>query len=314
MTEQARTISSLAEALPWLDRVAEPVQNGANAFFRTGDLTMRLKSWLNGTPLRHRIHPALVAVPLGAWTTGLLFDFLEARSDEPRDWAKAADAAVAFGIVGALPSALSGVADWTDTYDHHRRVGMAHALLNSTALVLYGASFGLRLADRRGLARLCSGIGFGVVTLGGMLGGELVFTLGVNVPHTIYPKPPDEFVAVLASAELPEGKAVVAEAGRVPVLLLRRGGTIYAVQNWCPHAGGPLDEGEIVGDEVRCPWHDSRFCLRDGRPTQGPAAVPLRTFAVREEGGQVLVRPNDEARTWPPAPAPPKSTPLATTA
>lgn len=313
MTEQARTISSLIEALPWLDRVAEPVQHGANAFFGAGGLTRRLKNWLNGTPLRHRIHPALVAVPLGAWTTGLLLDFLEVRADKPRDWAKAADAAVAFGIVGALPSALSGIADWTDTYDHHRRVGIAHALLNGTALVLYGLSCGLRLSGRRQSARLCSGIGFGVVTLGGMLGGELVYTLGVNVPHTLYPKPPDEFVAVLASADLPEGKPVVAEAGRVPVLLLRRGGTIDAVQNWCPHAGGPLDEGEIVGDEVRCPWHDSRFCLRDGRATQGPAVVPLQTFTVREEGGRILVRPNHEARTWPPAPAPP-STPLAATA
>jgi nitrite reductase/ring-hydroxylating ferredoxin subunit len=139
----------------------------------------------------------------------------------------------------------------------------------------------------------------------GMLGGELVYTLGANVPHTIYPKPPDEFIDVLASAELPEGRLVVAEAGRVPVLLLRRGGQIHAVQNWCPHAGGPLNEGEIDGDEVRCPWHGSRFCLRDGAPLEGPASVPLRTFDVREEGGRILVRPSDEAKSWPPAPAQP---------
>src|SRR3954471_17445232 len=165
MTQQAKTISSLFEALPWLDRVAEPVQNGANALFGASGATKRLKSWLNGTPLRHRVHPALIAVPLGAWTTGLLLDFLETRADDPRDWAKSADAAVAFGIAGALPSALTGVADWVDLYDHHRRVGIAHALLNTTALVFYGASLGLRLADRRGAARLCSGIGFGIVTL-----------------------------------------------------------------------------------------------------------------------------------------------------
>jgi nitrite reductase/ring-hydroxylating ferredoxin subunit/uncharacterized membrane protein len=305
MTQQAKTISSLFEALPWLDRVAEPVQNGANALFGAGGATKRLKSWLNGTPLCHRVHPALIVVPIGAWTTGLLLDYLEARADDPRDWAKSADAALVLGLAGALPSALTGLADWVDLYDHQRRVGIAHALLNTTALVLYGTSLGLRRADRRGPARLASAIGYGVVALSGMLGGELVYTLGVNVPHTIYPKPPDKFVDVLGSAELREGTPVVVEAGRVPVLLVRQGGTIHAVQNWCPHAGGPLNEGEIVGNEVYCPWHDSHFCLLDGRPTQGPASVPLRTFAVREEGGRILIRPSDEARSWPPAPADP---------
>jgi nitrite reductase/ring-hydroxylating ferredoxin subunit len=87
--------------------------------------------------------------------------------------------------------------------------------------------------------------------------------------------------------------------------LRRHGGTIEAVQAWCPHAGGPLGEGGIEGDEVTCPWHGSRFCLRDGRPTQGPASAPLRTFDVREAGGRILVKPNDEAHTWPPAPEPP---------
>lgn len=306
MTTQAKTISTLIESLPWLDTIAEPVQEATNAVFGANGATKRLKSWLNGTPLRHRIHPALIVVPIGAWTTGLVLDLLESRADRPEDWAPGADAAVALGILSALPSAVTGLADWTDTYDQQRRVGIAHALANSVALALYGVSFGLRRANRRDLARLCSAAGFGVVAFSGMLGGELVYTLGVNVPHTIYPKPPNEFTDVLASQDLREGQPVVAEAGRVPVLLVRRGGEIHAVQNWCTHAGGPLDEGAFIGDEVVCPWHDSHFCLRDGRPTQGPASMPLRTFEVREEGGRILVRPTDTARTWPPAPALPK--------
>lgn len=306
MTQQAKTISTPIEEMPWLDVIAEPVQRAANTVFGANGATKTLKSWLNGTPLRHRIHPALIAVPIGAWTTALVLDLLETRAERPEEWARSADAAVALGILGALPSAITGLADWTDTYDQQRRVGIAHAITNSVALALYGASFGLRLADRRGLARLCGALGFGAVTLGGMLGGELVYTLGVNVPHTLYPKPPNEFVDVLASADLPQGKPIVAEAGRVPVLLLRRGETIHAVQNWCTHAGGPLNEGEIVGDEVRCPWHDSHFCLSDGRPTQGPASMPLRTFEVREEAGRILVRPTDTARSWPPTPALPQ--------
>lgn len=304
MAQQAKTISDLIEALPWLDSLAEPTQQATNAIFGKNGATRKIKDWLNGTPLRHRIHPALITVPIGAWTTGLVLDLLETRADRPEDWSRSADAAVVLGIVGALPSAVTGLADWTDTYDHQRRVGIAHALLNSIALALYGTSLGLRLADRRGSARICSTLGFGLIMASGILGGELVYTLGVNVPHIIYPKPPNEFTDVLASAALPEDKPVVAEAGRVPIMLLRRGKTIHAVQNWCPHAGGPLNEGQIVGDEVYCPWHDSHFCLNDGRPTQGPASVPLRTFEVKEEHGRILVRPTDSARSWPPAPAP----------
>jgi len=305
MTRQARTISSWIAQLPWLDTIAEPVQRATGALFGANRATQRAKDLLNGTPLRHRIHPALIAVPIGAWTTGLLLDLLEARSERPQEWARSADVAVALGLVGALPSVVTGLADWTDTYDHQRRVGIAHALSNSVALTLYATSLGLRFAGKRGAARVCGVLGFGAVTVGGMLGGELVYTLGVNVPHTLYPKPPTDFVAILASADLSQGKPVVAEAGRVPILLVRDGDTIYAVQNWCPHAGGPLDEGTIADGIAECPWHGSRFCLSDGRPLQGPASTPLRTFDVHEAGGQIFVRPNDEARSWPPPPANP---------
>lgn len=304
-TRQARTLVSWVTPLTWLDTIAEPVQRAANALFGANRATQRAKDLLNGTPIRHRIHPALIAVPIGAWTTGLLLDLLEARSERPREWARSADAAIALGLASALPTAASGLADWADTYDDQRRVGIAHALSNSIALTLYATSLGLRLTGRRGAARVCGVLGFGAVTVGGMLGGELVYTFGVNVPHTIYPKPPTDFVAVLASADLSQGKPVVAEAGRVPVLLVRDGDTIHAVQNWCTHAGGPLNEGEVTGDEVQCPWHGSRFCLSDGRPLQGPASMPLRTFDVHEAGGQIFVRPNDEARSWPPPPADP---------
>lgn len=311
MAPQARTISSWLAELPWLDTIAGPVQRAAGAVFGANRTTQRIKDFLNGTPLRHRLHPTLIAVPIGAWSTGLLLDLLETRADRPHEWARGADAAVALGIAGALPSVATGLADWVDTYDQHRRVGIAHALCNSAALALYATSLGLRRAGRRGPARLCSVLGYGTVTLGGMLGGELVYTLGVNVPHTIYPKPPTDFVAILPSADLPQETPVVAEAGRVPVLLLRQGDTIHAVENWCPHAGGPLSEGEIDGDAVQCPWHGSRFCLRDGRPLQGPASVPLRTFDVHEAEGQIFVRPNDEAHTWPPPPANPQPTATA---
>jgi len=308
MAQQAPTLGAWIDRLPWLDRIAEPLQGAVQAVFGAGATTQRAKDWLNGTPISHRMHPALVVVPLGAWTMAAVFDLLDLLGDNAADdtaWSRAADLLVGCGLVSALPAAASGFADWVDTYDHQRRVGVAHALVNGTALGLYALSLGLRLGGQRGAARALAGVGFGVVSLGGMLGGELVYTLGVNVSHLLYPKPPDEFTDCCASAELAEGQRRVVEVGRVPVLLRRTAGRIEAVQAWCPHAGGPLAEGEFDGDTVRCPWHGARFCLRDGRPLEGPAATPLRVFAVREQGGRIAVRPTDAAKTWPPAPEPP---------
>jgi nitrite reductase/ring-hydroxylating ferredoxin subunit/uncharacterized membrane protein len=308
MTRQAATLSSIYErpGLAWLDRPAESLQRAAHRAFRSSAFGMRVKSVLNGAPLRHRVHPALVTVPIGAWTTAALLDALAGRSTgETRAGLQSgADAAVALGIVGALPSALAGVADWVDTYDHQRRVGMAHALLNGVALGCYSTSLALRWGGQRGAGTAVAAAGLASVTLSGALGGELVYTLGVNVPHTLYPKPPDGFRDAVASDALPEGRPVVVEVGRVPVLLLRRGGRVLAVEEWCPHAGGPLSKGTFDGDVVECPWHQSRFCLVDGAPLQGPATVPLRTFEVMEEGGRVFVRPSYEAQSWPPPPRP----------
>jgi nitrite reductase/ring-hydroxylating ferredoxin subunit/uncharacterized membrane protein len=315
MTQQAATVSSVLErpAFGWIDPLSEKMQAAAGKLLHATSATRKVKDVLNGTPMRHRVHPALVVVPLGAWTTAALLDVLESRAPRRQrsGYRASADAAIAFGIAGALPSAASGVADWVDLYDQQRRVGTAHALLNVAALGCYSASYVLRMTsrERRGAARLLSGIGLGIVSLSGSLGGELVYTLGVNVPYHLYPKAPDDWRDVLASAELQEGVPVVVEDERVPVLLLRLDGEVFAVQEWCPHAGGPLSEGKFDGDVVECPWHQSRFCLRDGAPLQGPASVPLRTFAVRDEGGRILIRPSFEGQSWPPAPVPPRTVP-----
>lgn len=310
-TQQAPTLSSALEGerFDWLDKPAEATQQAAKAVFMAGEAGGRVKSWLNGTPLRHRVHPALVLWPIGAWTTAAFLDVLDAR-DGGAGYGKAADAAIAFGVAGALPSAAAGLADWVDLYDHPRRVGTAHALLNSIALGCYATSLALRKANGgRGRARALAGAGLASVLLSGALGGELVYTLGVNVPWLLYPKPPNEWRDVLASAELVEGEPVVVDVDRVPVLLVRTGGRVLAVQNWCPHAGGPLSEGTIEGERVTCPWHGSRFCLVDGRPEQGPASAPLRTFETREEGGRITVRPSYEGQSWPPAPKPIRGVP-----
>lgn len=314
MTRQAATVTSIFEdeKFAWLDKVAEPVQQAAQRVFQSGPLGMKIKSVLNGTPFHHRVHPALIAVPIGSWSAALLLDVLDARHGRSSlkrqsGYRQGADTCVTLGLISTLPTAAAGLADWVDTSDHQRRVGMAHALLNTTALALYGASLALRLSgsNQRGLARALSGLGYSAVAAGGALGGELVYNLGVNVPFLLQPRPPVETVDVLASEDLPERTPKVVQVGHVPVLLMRDNGQIYAVQDWCPHAGGSLSEGTFEGEEVECPWHQSRFCLSNGKATQGPASAPLRTFETFEEDGRIKVRPSYEAQAWPPPPPTP---------
>jgi nitrite reductase/ring-hydroxylating ferredoxin subunit/uncharacterized membrane protein len=310
MAQQAPTLSTpiAGERFAWLDRLAAPLQRGGHAVFRSGEAGRIAKNWLEGVPIRHRVHPALVAVPIGAWTTAAFLDVLDGFSVGDT-YRAAADAAILLGIVGAVPTVAAGLADWVDTYDQQRRVGLAHALVNSTALALYGASLALRAGGHRTAGRALGGLAFGTVSLGGALGGELVYTFGSGVTYLLYPKPPDTFVDILASDRLVEGLPQVVEDGRVPVLLLRREGQVYAVEAWCSHVGGPLIEGPFEGLTVECPWHQSCFRLDDGRPLNGPATAPLRTFAVRERDGRIAIRPNDAGKTWPPPPIAPSAAP-----
>lgn len=315
---QASTLSSILEdnsRFSWVDRIAEPAQSVAKKIFHSTPAGRTVKNVLNGTVFNHRLHPAFVSIPLGAWTTSMVFDVLGCRAtgEHKRPYQLSADAAIAIGIAGSLPAAKTGLADWVDLYDHRRRAGTAHALLNVAALACYGTSLALRKCnpDARTPALVLSTLGFGLATTGGALGGELVYTLGINTPHNLYPKPPSGYTDVMASSDLPEGKPVLVEVGRVPAIVVRRGEDIFAVDAWCPHAGGPLADGTFEGDVVECPWHQSRFCLRDGRALQGPATTPLRTFIAKEEQGRVLLKPDYEGESWPPPPSPPQPEPVA---
>jgi len=298
---QAPTLTSPLESddFQWLDRIAEPVQNAMLRVFGT-PAGQRVKDWLNGTPIRHRVHPALVVVPLGAWTTATFLDALEglASGTDKRAYQASADAAVALGLGVAVPAAAAGIADWVDLYEHMRRVGAAHALLNIAAVAIYGTSLGLRLCGQRDAAKALAVLGFGTVVLSGSIGGDMAYNLGIGVPFMLMPKPPVEWVDVLASDDLPEGKPVVVGVGDTRVMLLRQDGQILAVDQMCTHAGGPLPEGAFNGTQVTCPWHGSVFDLVDGRPIHGPASASLRTFNVREENGRISVHPSYEGERY----------------
>lgn len=93
----------------------------------------------------------------------------------------------------------------------------------------------------------------------------------------------------LASADQvrARGRLEVEWDGRV-IALIDCGGEVRAIDGICPHQGGPLAEGDLAGTVLACPWHGWRFDLADGRCLTGPS-IRQRTYAVRVEGGDVLV-------------------------
>jgi nitrite reductase/ring-hydroxylating ferredoxin subunit len=117
-----------------------------------------------------------------------------------------------------------------------------------------------------------------------------VFTLGTAVNHTAWEAAADDYVPVLPLAEAAEDRLYRVTVAGVPVVLLRAGERFFAISATCPHAGGPLDEGPLADGVVECPWHGSRFRLRDGRVLTGPATVDAPRYDVRVRDGQIELR------------------------
>jgi nitrite reductase/ring-hydroxylating ferredoxin subunit len=136
-------------------------------------------------------------------------------------------------------------------------------------------------------------LGYAVSSASAYLGGHLVFSEQIGVNHAAAQEMPKEFVPVLSDAELREGELKRADAGGVPVLLVRCEGDVCALAHTCAHLGGPLSEGKLEGDVVQCPWHGSRFNVRDGSVVDGPATFPQPRFETRVREGQIEVRSID---------------------
>jgi NADPH-dependent 2,4-dienoyl-CoA reductase/sulfur reductase-like enzyme/nitrite reductase/ring-hydroxylating ferredoxin subunit len=103
------------------------------------------------------------------------------------------------------------------------------------------------------------------------------------------PSGPD-LAAGIASADLADGAMLAGHVGEEAVLLARRGGRLFAVSARCTHYHGPLAEGLLVGDTVRCPWHHAHFSLETGEALAAPALAPLSCRQVEERGGRIVVR------------------------
>ena len=103
--------------------------------------------------------------------------------------------------------------------------------------------------------------------------------------------------------EFADGEPRRVDVNGARVLLVRREGEIYAIGEVCSHLGGPLAEGELQGDVIQCPWHGSRFCVRDGSVVDGPATHPQPVFEARLNGDVLRCGPGRKVRRSPTPPS-----------
>jgi hypothetical protein len=188
----------------------------------------------------------LTDLPIGAWSMSALLDTVGGRPAE-----RSADLLMAAGVLAAVPTAASGLNDWSDTYGPDTRVGLVHATINTAALSLYVASLSSRAHGERTRGKIIGLAGLAVLT-GAYLGGHLSFARGVNVNRTAWQEGPQD----------------------------------WTVLPWV----GPLDEGTIAKDCVTCPWHGSILRFADGAVVRGPARSPQARYEARVSGDRIEVR------------------------
>jgi len=101
-----------------------------------------------------------------------------------------------------------------------------------------------------------------------------------------------EFVTVAKVSDIPPGTGRTVEVHGVWIALFNVNGTFYAVDNTCPHSGGPLGEGYLDGDIVECPWHGWQFNVRTGvRPEVPHFAVACCPVRIEADAVQVALPP-----------------------
>jgi nitrite reductase/ring-hydroxylating ferredoxin subunit/uncharacterized membrane protein len=280
----------------WMEGWADGLQRVIGATYRgLGPLGRPVRNVLSGTYVfRHPLHPALTDVPLGAWLCGVVLDYIALASNlVPRG---AGSIALAIGLAGAAGAAVTGYTDFLDVYGLERRAAFAHGLTMTVVFLIQTASLVLRLVGVYPLGVGLSTAALFLTMFGMYIGGHVVYAYGTRINRLTFLPEPEGYASVGAPADFPEGQMRKVEVGGLDVLVVRLDGTLNAIVNTCTHAGGPLDEGTLEGDTVTCPWHGSKFSVRDGSVRGAPATFPESRLEVREQDGRVEVKLADPLR------------------
>jgi nitrite reductase/ring-hydroxylating ferredoxin subunit len=182
-------------------------------------------------------------------------------------------------------------------------------LVNASALTLFLAAAAGRRRPKKPLPLwgvVAESVGFGLLSLGGWLGGTLVYRNQIGVDHRYagagkwkeisVSGAPGEMVAVAREDELQTNqmKLVRVNGERLVVARAEAGWTVF--DDRCTHKGGSLAGGVMAAGTVTCPWHGSQFDAATGAVKCGPAQEPIRSHQVQVVAGEVRLRVPATAR------------------
>jgi len=284
---------ALLKDAKWLDAFAKFFDAVVGGFYKIPG-TGVIKTLLHGTwPLHHPLHPAVTDITIGAYTAMFALDILYLTSRDA-SLLRPADFVLIVAFASSLVSILSGLTDWTHTYGEEKRTGMLHGLIMVVATLSFVLSLVMRVGgpiDQRGLAIALSSFGWIVMLVGAYFGGEMPYGYATEVNRQASSEAPAKWERIeVAASGLDDRKPAAAKTKKgFDVFVVKLDGKIYAMGNTCTHAGGPLNEGKLVGAdrcEIECPWHASRFCVKDGDAKGGPAtfAEPRLETRVNDQG------------------------------
>ncbi|MDV3220946.1 DUF2231 domain-containing protein [Intrasporangium sp.] len=138
-------------------------------------------SALRGDWMGHALHPALTDVPIGMFAATTVLDLIGGKVSRP-----AAQRLVGVGLLGAVPTAITGWAEWSRADHRAQRVGVAHAALNVASIGLYAGSWMARRSERHRLGAALALMGSGLTGAAAYLGGHLVAVNEVSSRHPAF--------------------------------------------------------------------------------------------------------------------------------
>jgi uncharacterized membrane protein len=168
------------EQQPGLDGAVGQLRKVSDVLLRSP----RRADALRGMWLGHAIHPLLTDLPLGMWMSANVLDLLGGRRSRP-----AAELLIGAGLAAAVPTAVTGVAEWGTAQQREQRVGVAHAAANSVSLGLYATSLMSRRKGRYATGKLLALCGGLTAIVGGYLGGHLVEVRKLSSRHPSFVEP-----------------------------------------------------------------------------------------------------------------------------
>jgi nitrite reductase/ring-hydroxylating ferredoxin subunit/uncharacterized membrane protein len=250
----------------------------------------------------HPIHAMLIPFPIGLLVGAFIADLGGALLDNPHLWLVAwylAIGGVAMGLVAAVPGFIDYVRTVPPKSSAKTRA-TKHMLVNVGAVAIFAFAWWIRGAPEvaPGLAiLLMEGVGVLLLTMGGWMGGTLVYRNQIGVDHRYAEAGKwkeidvgdrkNGSIPVADADELEIDQMKLVRVGERRIVLARTEDGHVAFDDRCSHKGGSLAGGMMICGTVQCPWHGSQFDVHTGGVEAGPAEGAITTYRVEQKDGKL---------------------------